>query len=405
MLWRDAESAMPCAVRDRCPHRGAKRRCRVVTGPGDVPATAELECAYHGWRFDGAGRCTQHAGGARARALGRATALSARCVSCRAHGCCGWVDGSAMHRPAPPTTLARCPQSCLLAQVICGPYDVATSAPRVVENFLDTSHFGFVHEGWLGDRAHTAVPDHTVSCSARATGIDGQRLSAPGSRSASAQRARRRLGRLPLRGAGALQRGAAPSPRSPMPAQARRPRGRLCAVRSARWSPRIQPRLVRACSPSDDASRQRGSCSAFQHTIFTQDQPVLESQRPRRLLPVSARRRACTAPPTAARARPTGAGPAEQRASPSESADEPTHHRDFRRHPARAPARAAAGHAQGRAAHPHRGLARARADLRARAAQRRERCPMPASRPCARPTPSPTCRASSTSTTPAPACC
>ena len=66
---------------------------------------------------------------------------------------------------------------------------------------------------------------------------------------------------------------------------------------------------------------------------------------------------------------------------------------------------AAARDAQGRAAHPHRGLARARADLRAGAAQRRRARLRRASRRCARPTPSPTCRASSTSTTPAPACC
>ena len=37
-----------------------------------------------------------------------------------------------------------------------------TSAPRVVENFLDTSHFAFVHEGWLGDAQHPEVPPYDV---------------------------------------------------------------------------------------------------------------------------------------------------------------------------------------------------------------------------------------------------
>jgi phenylpropionate dioxygenase-like ring-hydroxylating dioxygenase large terminal subunit len=41
--------------------------------------------------------------------------------------------------------------------VVCGPYSVATSAPRLVENFLDMSHFGFVHCGSLGDAAHAQV--------------------------------------------------------------------------------------------------------------------------------------------------------------------------------------------------------------------------------------------------------
>ena len=78
---------------------------------------------------------------------------------------------------------------------------------------------------------------------------------------------------------------------------------------------------------------------------------------------------------------------------------------DFDPHPARAPARAAARDAQGRAAPPHRGHARARADLRAGAEATASRSPTRASRRCARRTPSPTCRASSTSTTPARACC
>jgi phenylpropionate dioxygenase-like ring-hydroxylating dioxygenase large terminal subunit len=40
-----------------------------------------------------------------------------------------------------------------LRKMNCGPYDVAASAPRIVENFLDMAHFSFVHEGWLGLRA------------------------------------------------------------------------------------------------------------------------------------------------------------------------------------------------------------------------------------------------------------
>ena len=36
------------------------------------------------------------------------------------------------------------------------------SAPRVVENFLDLAHFGFVHEGWLGSRDATSVPAYEV---------------------------------------------------------------------------------------------------------------------------------------------------------------------------------------------------------------------------------------------------
>jgi hypothetical protein len=49
-----------------------------------------------------------------------------------------------------------------LRKVNCGPYDVAASAPRIIENFLDMSHFGFVHEGWLGSRDATAIAAYKV---------------------------------------------------------------------------------------------------------------------------------------------------------------------------------------------------------------------------------------------------
>jgi phenylpropionate dioxygenase-like ring-hydroxylating dioxygenase large terminal subunit len=42
-------------------------------------------------------------------------------------------------------------------KVVCGPYAVATSAGRLVENFLDMSHFSFVHQAWLGDANHPQV--------------------------------------------------------------------------------------------------------------------------------------------------------------------------------------------------------------------------------------------------------
>ncbi|HEX7096012.1 MAG TPA: aromatic ring-hydroxylating dioxygenase subunit alpha [Acidimicrobiales bacterium] len=49
VLFRDARG-QPVAAFDRCPHRNAPLsagRCRGGT----------IECSYHGWRFDGAGRC------------------------------------------------------------------------------------------------------------------------------------------------------------------------------------------------------------------------------------------------------------------------------------------------------------------------------------------------------------
>ena len=50
LIGRDA-AGMPFALRDLCPHRGM----RLSAGSFDG---SEVECCYHGWRFDTGGRCT-----------------------------------------------------------------------------------------------------------------------------------------------------------------------------------------------------------------------------------------------------------------------------------------------------------------------------------------------------------
>jgi phenylpropionate dioxygenase-like ring-hydroxylating dioxygenase large terminal subunit len=49
-----------------------------------------------------------------------------------------------------------------LRKVLCGPYEVATSGPRIVENFLDMAHFAFVHDGILGEHGRTEIRDCQV---------------------------------------------------------------------------------------------------------------------------------------------------------------------------------------------------------------------------------------------------
>jgi phenylpropionate dioxygenase-like ring-hydroxylating dioxygenase large terminal subunit len=50
LLLRDA-AGTPFALRDLCPHRGMPLQAGRFDG-------REIECCYHGWRFDTAGRCT-----------------------------------------------------------------------------------------------------------------------------------------------------------------------------------------------------------------------------------------------------------------------------------------------------------------------------------------------------------
>ena len=51
-------------------------------------------------------------------------------------------------------------------KVHCGPYHYNASGPRAVENFLDVTHFPFVHQGYLGDPAHPEISDYEAEISA-----------------------------------------------------------------------------------------------------------------------------------------------------------------------------------------------------------------------------------------------
>ena len=50
LIGRDA-AGMPFALRDLCPHRGMPLTAGRFDG-------SEVECCYHGWRFDTGGHCT-----------------------------------------------------------------------------------------------------------------------------------------------------------------------------------------------------------------------------------------------------------------------------------------------------------------------------------------------------------
>jgi len=267
VLWRDSKGAVHAAA-DRCPHRGAALSMGRVQGD-------TLECGYHGWRFDGRGQCVavpalpdfkppiEH----------RACAYSARL----AYGLI-WV---ALHADVPDDAPDLLPafaaeHDAQLRKVNCGPYDVATSAPRIVENFLDMSHFGFVHEGWLGSRAHAAMQPYRVDVTAdgfiatdcfawqpqssvHATG--GARVEYSYEVNAPYSCV---LTKIPEASAVAV-----PCFRESIALF-------VCPLEPERS--RVWIRLAMTDFESPDARLQD-----FQNTIFGQDQPVLESQRPRRL--------------------------------------------------------------------------------------------------------------------------
>lgn len=268
VLWRDEVGAVHAFV-DRCPHRGARLSLGCVRG-------GELECPYHGWRFEGDGRVV-----AIPALPGFEPPQAHRVAAHAVQEHCGllWVrlDAAPAEDRGPPVFAAE--QDQRLRKVTCGPYDVATSAPRIIENFLDMAHFAFVHEDWLGDRGHVAIDDYRIDTTADGFLATGCKAWQP---------------RSSIHAEGGAQVEYTYEVNAPYTAV-------LCKVPDATSvgidgfresiamfvcpvsseSSRVWFRLAMNDFESPDETLQ-----AFQDTIFRQDRPVLESQSPKRL-PVS----------------------------------------------------------------------------------------------------------------------
>ena len=229
-----------------------------------------LQCPYHGWRFDARGQCV----GIPALPGFSPPASSAACRhdALEREGLI-WValrpaegQGETARRPVPD--LSRLPAR----RLIYGPFDVATSAPRAVENFLDTSHFAFVHEGWLGDAHHPEVPPYDVTHTADGRPVIERYQAWQPRASAGAAGGdwvTYRYEVLSPYSALLSKQGHAGGPQDSYTIWACPTTPDSCRLWFAQYT-------TDAVS-SDDALRD------FQVEIFSQDQPVLESQQPKRL--------------------------------------------------------------------------------------------------------------------------
>ncbi|HEY2575894.1 MAG TPA: aromatic ring-hydroxylating dioxygenase subunit alpha [Streptosporangiaceae bacterium] len=140
-------SAGVVVARDICLHRGAMLSLGHLEGD-------ELVCAYHGWRYGPAGACTKIP----SQPSGRRISPGIRLLTCPAreqHGliwCCLAGEPTA-DLPAWPET-----SDPAFRQLHLAPQAWNTSAARQVENFLDVSHFAFVHRQTFGNAASTEIP-------------------------------------------------------------------------------------------------------------------------------------------------------------------------------------------------------------------------------------------------------
>ena len=278
---------------DLCVHRGTALSLGWVDdgsqaapdGSGTV-GEACLVCAYHGWSYDRRGivrRIPAVHGRSipnRARVARYATTEAVGLVWVLLDpGTGGWEDPQAEY-PLPQAGSWWGQPG--FRTIPIDTYDWACSAARRIENFVDFSHFPWVHPGVLGDRSKPLSPEHEVRDDDATISFDialeepqasVKGDAAPGTR---VQRDPTTYTlHMPL--SVTLDQRLPPSPE--------RPEGNhfvlflACAplsskrCRSFTWNARTY-RL----GPENDAE-----LAAFQALILDQDRPVAESQRPEEL--------------------------------------------------------------------------------------------------------------------------
>ncbi len=145
VIWRVGERVH--VWRDLCLHRGTRLSLGTVRDE-------TLICPYHGWTYDEGGQCVrfpahpEQTPPAKARAKVYQAQIRYDWV---------WVTLGTPTRDIPAFPAW---DDADFRKVHCGPYAFKASGPRAIENFLDVTHFPFVHAGYLGDPAHATISDY-----------------------------------------------------------------------------------------------------------------------------------------------------------------------------------------------------------------------------------------------------
>ncbi len=152
VLVRLTPGAAPSVYPSHCPHR-------LVPLAAATVVDGQLQCAYHGWRFDGSGRCTAVP-----------SAPEGSNVPPRAH-----VDvrpdvrednGLVWLAPARPVVALFDDPDAEDAAYVGGwlaPVRTTVEAGVTSDNFLDVAHFPFVHTGTFGAESERVVPAYDVT--------------------------------------------------------------------------------------------------------------------------------------------------------------------------------------------------------------------------------------------------
>lgn len=159
VIYRTSQGVV--VARDICLHRGSMMSLGHLEG-------GELVCAYHGWRYGPGGACTAIPSQPASRRISPKIRLLAYPAEER-HGlvwCC-LAGTAAQEIPAWQET-----QDPAFRQLHLPAQTWQTSAARQVENFLDVSHFPFVHAQTFGHASTTEIAPVQVDATERGLRYD-----------------------------------------------------------------------------------------------------------------------------------------------------------------------------------------------------------------------------------------
>lgn len=164
VLWQSSDGVH--AWQDLCVHRGTRLSLGKVAGD-------ELTCPYHGWVYNAGGKCVRIPAHPHQPPPTKAVVKTYRAQV--RYGLV-WVSLG-----APNHDVAAFPEwdDAAYRKILCGPYRLDASGPRIVENFLDVGHFPFVHEGILGDQAHPEIENYEAEITSEGVVAKGVRVYQP----------------------------------------------------------------------------------------------------------------------------------------------------------------------------------------------------------------------------------
>lgn len=165
VLFRDCEG-IPHALDARCAHRGADlSRGRIVDGC--------LECPFHGWRYDGEGRCVRIPSQPPERKIPPSARVSGFPLAERRGILWIWPGEAPPLPPEPPVAVGSGIFWAAGRTVRVQPQLLPAPVADVVESQLDVAHVPFVHRGSFGRDVDPLVARQVVEVES-----DGRRLEA-----------------------------------------------------------------------------------------------------------------------------------------------------------------------------------------------------------------------------------